>query len=82
MGLTLAIWLVRVAALYLVLGVLFGVPFVVRGIGRIDPVARHGTWGFRLLVLPGSIALWPWLAWRLARGVMPREHNAHRDRAQ
>lgn len=48
---------------YVVAGVLFGIAFVTRLAGRIDPGARDGSWGFRLAILPGSIALWPFLAW-------------------
>ena len=75
--------IVEAITLYLGLGVLFAGPFVIFGVGRIDPAAREGTWGFRLLILPGTIALWPLVAfrWLRARGVPPRERNAHRDAA-
>ena len=49
------------------IGVLFGMAFVAFGIQRIDPAARGTGWGFRLLVLPGVIALWPFLAARWLR---------------
>lgn len=58
---TMATWLVRVFELYLLCGVLFAVPFAWRGAPKLDPVAREGTWGFRLLILPGAMALWPLL---------------------
>ncbi|MDA8016040.1 MAG: hypothetical protein MPN21_01230 [Thermoanaerobaculia bacterium] len=81
MSLTIATWLARALELYLLAGVLFAVPFAWRGAGRVDPVARDGTWGFRLLILPGTIALWPLLATRWLRGVVnpPQEKNAHRN---
>jgi len=63
-------WLVTVAGAYAVAGVLFAIPFVWRGAGAVEPVAREGTWGFRLLILPGSATLWPYLLyrwWRAAR---------------
>lgn len=55
---------------YLALGAAFAVPFAWRWSGRLDSVARQGTRGFRLLLLPGSILLWPYLAYRVvtARG--------------
>ena len=56
-----------VLALYLLAGLLFAVPFVLRGVNRIDPVAREGSWGFRLIILPGVVALWPLLLRRLAK---------------
>ncbi len=53
--------------LYLVAGVLFGIVFVTVLAGRLDPNAREGSWGFRLLILPGSIVLWPVILWLLVR---------------
>ena len=77
------VWIVRLLEFYLLAGVLFGIPFVLRGVARVDPVARKGTWGFRLVVLPGVIALWPLLLWRWVGGRQPpRERNAHRDAAR
>lgn len=65
--LLLATWIVRLAALYLAAGALFAIPFAWRWSGRLDPVATHGTTGFRLLVLPGAMLLWPLLLTRLLR---------------
>jgi uncharacterized membrane protein YfcA len=59
--------LVGVAAAYLTAGFLFAVPFVARWAGRLDPAARAGTLGFRLLILPGAALLWPLLARRVVR---------------
>lgn len=66
--------------LYLLCGVAFAIPFVLKGVGRIDPHAVNGSWGFRLLILPGTVCLWPVLAWRWKSGVRqpPGERNAHR----
>ena len=69
-------------SLAVLIGLCFAVAFAARGAGRLDPVARHGTIGFRLLVIPGAMTLWPYLAWRVARGVPSRERNAHRDLAR
>ncbi|MDH4130975.1 MAG: hypothetical protein OEW17_04525 [Gemmatimonadota bacterium] len=60
--------LVRAASWYGVAGLLFGIWFAWRGAGQVDPVARAGSPGFRLLILPGAALLWPWLAVRLLRG--------------
>jgi hypothetical protein len=52
---------------YVILGTLFAAPFVAKGVNRVDPAARTASWAFRLLILPGAIALWPLLAakwWR------------------
>jgi hypothetical protein len=63
-----ATWIVRIAAGYLAAGALFAVPFARRWSGRLDPVAAHGTPGFRLLIVPGAILLWPLLLLRVIRG--------------
>ncbi|MGD9906314.1 MAG: hypothetical protein AB7U83_22810 [Vicinamibacterales bacterium] len=75
---------VWIAAGYLAAGLLFAVPFVLRGVQRIDPVARDATWGFRAIIVPGVTLLWPLLARRWAVGSMhpPIELNAHRRRAR
>ena len=83
MSIVVAIWIVRFVGLYLTLGALFALAFVTRGVGRIDPAARNASLGFRVLLLPGSAALWPLLLkrWGLGAGAPPTERNAHRDRA-
>ena len=66
--------LLLIAAGYLLLGLLFAVPFLIKGVGKLDPSAKAGTWGFRLLILPGTVLLWPYLAWRLL-GASARSGN-------
>ena len=77
---SLALILVDCAGLYAGAGLLSALWIVFRGLHRLDPVAEHGTWGFRLLILPGLIALWPLMLVRCARGdgKPPIEHTAHR----
>lgn len=55
------------AAGYLAVGALFGLAFVGRGVTRLDPAAHGTSAAFRLLILPGSVALWPLLAAKWAR---------------
>lgn len=54
--------------LYAAIGVLFAVAFVTRGIGRIDESAHDATLGVRLILIPGSVALWPVLLRKWLRG--------------
>ena len=65
---------------YLAVGFLFAIAFVISGVRRVDSTAADGTWGFRLIILPGAMALWPLLAirWWRASGSPPQEKNAHR----
>ena len=80
----LSLWLVRLAGLYLALGAVFAPLWAFRLVNRTDPVAAHGTPGFRLLILPGALLLWPFLAGRLVRGTAtpPLERTAHRVAAR
>jgi hypothetical protein len=56
---------IGVAGVYLAAGTLFALPFVLKLAGRLDPAARAGSWGFRIIILPGVILLWPVLLTRL-----------------
>lgn len=47
--------------LYALVGAMFAVAFVARGIDRIDQTARGSGVAFRLIVIPGAAALWPLL---------------------
>ncbi len=71
--------LVWAVTLYLVLGAAFAVPFVIWGVGRIDPAAKTGTPGFKILIVPGVAALWPLLLMRLLSGRTspPDQRTAH-----
>ena len=64
---TAAEWIVGAMAVYAMCGAAFGAAFVAFGIERVDPVAAHAPLGFRLIVLPGSAALWPVLLVRWLR---------------
>ena len=80
---TLATLLVAIVALYFACGIGFALFFAWRGVGVIDPAAQEGTWGFKLLILPGCAALWPLLLSRYRDRQPPREErNPHRDLAR
>lgn len=82
--LNLIAWiLVSIAGVYAAIGVVFAFFFVTRGVGRIDPAAKEGTIGFRVLVFPGTVALWPLLMRRVQDdSPPPEERSAHRDLAR
>jgi hypothetical protein len=78
-----AVWLVRALGFYVGLGLLFAAPFVLRGVDRIDPGAKGASWGFRLIIVPGVVALWPILLRRWwSAAPPPAERNAHRAAAE
>jgi hypothetical protein len=60
-------WLVWAMTAYAALGIAFAALFVTIGVERVDPVARGAGLGFRLIIFPGSAALWPVLLIRWAR---------------
>jgi hypothetical protein len=54
-----------------------------RGLRRLDASSASGPWGFRVLISPGLVALWPWLFARARQGTghPHTERNAHRAAA-
>ena len=66
-------------AAYLAAGVLFCVAFQLRGLPLVDPTARGCGLGFRILISPGVMALWPWLALRWLRAIQGGAHGPALD---
>jgi hypothetical protein len=66
--------LLGLCLIYLGCGLLFGVAFVAVGVGRVDVAARGAPLGFRLLILPGTVAFWPLLAVRWVRACRQGEN--------
>ena len=75
----IAILLVYVLYVYTALGVAFALAFVTVGVKRIDSQAVGSSIGFRLLILPGSVAFWPLLLrrWISGKGEPPEERIPH-----
>jgi hypothetical protein len=46
---------------YLAAGFVFAIPFVIKGVTKIDEGAIGSKWGFRLIIIPGTIIFWPLL---------------------
>lgn len=77
MSTTIASWILGFAGLYLLIGLVFTVPFLLLRLTKSDPDAANSTIGFKLLILPGVIILWPALAMRWAKGInAPREERS------
>ena len=55
--------------IYLALGLVFSLFFLTMGVGMVDKVAKGSGIGFRLVILPGVVLLWPYLLpkWLKAR---------------
>ena len=65
-----------VAAGYGASGSAFALAFHLRGLSRVDPATRGAGPGFRLLITPGIVALWPLLALRWWKGSPPPGSHA------
>jgi hypothetical protein len=48
-----------IVAVYLALGVLFLIPFLIKGITKVDEGADGSTIGFKIIIIPGVIVFWP-----------------------
>ena len=59
--------LIALVELYALAGLAFSLPFLALGLPRLDDAARGTHPGFRLVILPGVVALWPALALTWAR---------------
>jgi hypothetical protein len=56
---------------YLAIGALVAIAFLVRGAARVDDSVKGAGIFFRLLILPGLIALWPLILLRWLVGGQP-----------
>ena len=61
-----------IASLYGLVGFAFAIVFITRGVARVDPSAAGAPIGFRLLIFPGSLALWPLLLIKWMRATRSR----------
>jgi hypothetical protein len=57
-------------ALYVLLGIVTAIVFVIFGVSQVLPHSATVTVGARILLLPGAAALWPYvlLRWLKSRG--------------
>jgi hypothetical protein len=56
-----------IVLVYLILGVLFVIPFLLKGLTKVDEGAHGGTMGFKIIIIPGVIVFWPFLLRRWIR---------------
>jgi hypothetical protein len=68
------------AGVYAAIGLLVGIAFVLMGVQRVDPTAGRAGLGFRLAILPASVALWPMVARWWARAPRTTREPTERGR--
>jgi hypothetical protein len=68
--------LIIIVLIYLLLGVFFVVPFLLKGLTKIDKGAHGGTIGFKIIIIPGVIVFWPILLnkWIKANATEAQKH--------
>ena len=66
---------------YLTIGLIAAVIISFSSIKKLDPAAKEGTIGFKLLIIPGLCVFWPLFVLRLRKGLQepPLESNSHRN---
>jgi len=64
-----------VVLIYLGCGLLFALPFVYTGVKAIDENAVGGSWGFRLIIIPGTMVFWPLLLRKWIKAASPVKKN-------
>jgi len=65
-----------VVAIYLTIGFVFAIPFVIKGVHKVDEVAHGGSIGFRIIIIPGTMVFWPLLLkkWIKAKATKTLKH--------
>jgi len=53
--------------IYLVIGLIFSLWFVFKGVHQLDENLSGASTSVRLLLMPGSIALWPLLLYKIVK---------------
>ena len=75
--------LLIIVAIYLVLGVLFVFPFLMKGLNTVDEGANGSTIGFKIIIIPGVIVFWPvllskWMKSNLNHGDTKAQGNTEK----
>ena len=75
--------LLIIAAVYLLMGVLFVIPFLIKGLNKVDEGAHGSTFGFKIIIIPGVIVFWPvllskWMKSNLNHGGTKAQGNTER----
>jgi hypothetical protein len=65
-----------IVLIYLLLGVLFVIPFLIKGLTKVDEGAHGGTIGFKIIIIPGVIVFWPVL---LSKWMKNKNHKDTKD---
>lgn len=79
MPLPLANILALLVEAWILLGLVAAAALWWRGLAQLDPTTHSGGLGFKLVLLPGMVLLWPLLLWFWFTGSRPTDRSAHLD---
>jgi len=71
--------LLIIAGIYLALGMLFVIPFLIKGLTKVDEGADGSTIGFKIIIIPGVIVFWPLLLKRWVKNLKHGDTKAQRN---
>lgn len=55
--------------IYLILGFVFTVAFLSKGLAIVDDGTKETSWRFKFLILPGMLMFWPLFAYKWQRSL-------------
>lgn len=66
-----------IVLIYLLIGVVFVIPFLAKGLTKVDQGAHGGTIGFKIIIIPGVVVFWPVLLnkWIKTKAEEARKHR-------
>ncbi len=68
-------WIFTGIAIYLIIGLIFAIAFVVRGASLIDEGAHKSSFGFKLIIIPGTMVFWPLLFKKWLKASKNNQHD-------
>ena len=71
---------IYVLAAYSLVGLVFAIFFVSKGVGKIDSAALGTSLWFKVVIIPGTVIFWPFFSYLLLSGKNSPlvETNSHR----
>lgn len=61
---SIVLFLVYLLQVYLLLGMLFSILFIWKGLTKVDPATQGSSIWFKLIIFPGLCAFWPLLLFK------------------